>query len=108
MLAGFSNPESLIARFTEAARVQIRRGADVIIPGEAPLCVLLAKNGVSNIDGVPVLDSLSCWVKQAELLVDLKRQSGITACRKGYFFEPPASDRLDEVFSFYGYGQNKS
>ncbi len=108
VLAGFSNPESLIARFTEAARVQIRRGADVIIPGEAPLCVLLAKNGVSNIDGVPVLDSLSCWVKQAELLVDLKRQSGITACRKGYFFEPPASDRLDEVFSFYGYGQNKS
>ena len=101
VLAGFGDPVPLIARFTEAARKQIALGADVIIPGEAPLCVLLAKNGVLNIDGVPILDSLSCWVKQAEMLVDLKRQSNITACRRGYFHEPPPAERIAKILEFY-------
>jgi len=102
VLAGFSDPQPLIERFIAAARRQIANGADVIIPGEAPLCVLLASNGIANVDGVPVLDSLSCWIKQAEMLVDLQRQSGITACRKGYFFEPPPIERIEEIMEFYG------
>lgn len=102
VLPAFGNPQPLIERFIESARRQIRNGADVIIPGEAPLCVLLASNGVSSVDGVPVLDSLSCWIKHAEMLVDLKRQSGITACRRGYFCEPPALERIEEVMRFYG------
>jgi allantoin racemase len=101
VLAGFGNPQPLIERFIDSARKQIRNGADVIIPGEAPLCVLLASNGISSVDGVPVLDSLSCWVKHAEMLVDLQRQSGITACRKGYFSEPPALERIEEIVNFY-------
>ncbi len=104
VLAGFAEPAPLIERFYEAARRQIAMGASVIIPGEAPLCVLLAKHGVSNVDGVPVLDSLSCWIKHAEMLVDLKRQSNIEACRKGYFHEPPPGDRIDEILNFYGLG----
>ena len=101
VLAGFGEPAPLIARFIEAARKQIALGADVIIPGEAPLCVLLAKNGISNVDGVPILDSLSCWVKHAEMLVDLKRQSNVTGCTRGYFHEPPPADRVAEVVAFY-------
>jgi allantoin racemase len=101
VLAGFADPQPLIERFVAAARAQIRNGADVIIPGEAPLCVLLAGNGIASVDGVPVLDPLSCWIKHAEMLVDLKRQSGITACRKGYFFEPPALERVEEIVNFY-------
>ncbi len=105
VLSGFSDPAPLIERFRTAARTQIAQGAHVIIPGEAPLCVLLAKHGVSSVDGVPVLDSLSCWIKHAEMLVDLKRQSNITACRKGYFHEPPAADRIAEILKFYGRGK---
>ena len=75
---------------------------EVIIPGEAPLCVLLASQGVAEVDGVPVLDSLSCWIKQAELLVDLRRQSGIERCRRGYFHEPPPRERVNEILAFYG------
>ena len=101
VLSAFGQPEPLIERFRQAAREQIRTGADVIIPGEAPLCVLLARNGISSVDVVPVLDSLSCWIKHAEMLVDLKRQSGINACRRGYFHEPPAADRVTEVLRFY-------
>ncbi len=102
VLAGFSSPAPLIERFIVAARALIARGAEVIIPGEAPLCVLLADHGVSQIDGIPVLDSLACWIKQAELLVDMKRNSGIERCQKGYFHEPPPRERLREVMDFYG------
>lgn len=101
VLEGFSRPGPLIDRFREAARQRIAGGAEVIIPGEAPLCVLLASQGVSSVDGVPVLDSLSCWIKQAEMLVDLKRQSGVERCQRGYFNEPPARERIDELMAFY-------
>lgn len=102
VLAGYSDPQPLIRQFIDSARRQIRNGADVLIAGEAPLCVLLAANGISNVDGVPVLDSLSSWIKHAEMLVDLQRQSGITTCRKGYFFEPPSLQRIEEILDFYG------
>jgi Asp/Glu/hydantoin racemase len=106
VLEGFSSPGPLIDRFRAAARQRIAAGAEVIIPGEAPLCVLLASQGVSRVDGVPVLDSLSCWVKQAEMLVDLKRQSGIERCHQGYFNEPPATERVEELMAFYGRGRS--
>jgi allantoin racemase len=105
VLAGFADPGPLIDRFRSAARGQIARGAEVIIPGEAPLCVLLASQGISSVDGVPVLDSLSCWVKHAEMLVDLKRQSGIERCQRGYFNEPPPRARVEELLRYYGHGQ---
>jgi Asp/Glu/hydantoin racemase len=104
VLQAFGEPAPLIERFREAARQRIAAGAEVIIPGEAPLCVLLASQGISEVDGVPVLDSLSCWIKQAELLVDLKRQSGVQRCRRGYFNEPPPRERVDELMAFYGQG----
>jgi allantoin racemase len=102
VLQGFSDPSALIERFRAAARLQIAAGAEVIIPGEAPLCVLLATHGVSSVDGVPVLDSLSCWIKHAEMLVDLSRQSGVVRCQRGYYNEPPERERVREVLAFYG------
>jgi Asp/Glu/hydantoin racemase len=102
VLKAFGEPAPLIERFRAAARQRIAAGAEVIIPGEAPLCVLLASQGVSDVDGVPVLDSLSCWVKHAEMLVDLKRQSGVERCQRGYFNEPPARERVDQLLQFYG------
>ncbi|MBU1361377.1 MAG: aspartate/glutamate racemase family protein [Gammaproteobacteria bacterium] len=104
VLEGFSSPGPLIDRFREAARKRIAEGAEVLIPGEAPLCVLLASQKISSVDGVPVLDSLSCWVKHAEMLVDLKRQSGVERCQRGYWNEPPARERVDELMAFYGRG----
>lgn len=102
VLQAFGEPAPLIERFKAAARQRIAAGAEVIIPGEAPLCVLLASQGISQVDGVPVLDSLSCWVKHAEMLVDLKRQSGVERCQRGYFNEPPPSERVDQLLQLYG------
>lgn len=102
VLAAFSDPEPLIEKFLVAARTMIAKGVEVIIPGEAPLNVMLARHGISDVDGVPVVDSLGAWVKQAETLVDMRRNSGTKPCRQGYFTSRPDPERVDEILDFYG------
>jgi Asp/Glu/hydantoin racemase len=104
VLKAFDDPEPLIERFRDAARVLIASGAEVIIPGEAPLNVLLARNGVNEVDGVAIVDSLGAWVKQAEAMVDLRRSGGARPSRRGYFGSRPEPARVDEIFEFYGIG----
>jgi allantoin racemase len=99
---GFADPGPIIEKFRSAARREIARGADVIIPGEAPLCVLLSQQGVVEVDGVPVLDSLTCCIKHAEMLVGMQRQGQLAGSRKGIFREPPSRERVEEVCAFYG------
>ncbi|AMO75989.1 aspartate/glutamate racemase family protein [Pseudomonas citronellolis] len=102
VLAAFADPTALIDRFRTAARALIADGAEVIIPGEAPLNVLLATHGISEVDGVPVLDSLGAWIKQAEAMVDLRRANGTRTCDRGYFSARPEPARVREIFAFYG------
>lgn len=102
VLAAFSDPTWLIEQFQVSARRLIADGAEVIIPGEAPLNVLLATHGINQVDGVPVLDSLGSWIKQAESMVDMQRASGIQTCNTGYFSARPDADRIREIFGFYG------
>jgi len=102
VLAGFAQPAPLISRFRESARALIRDGADVIIPGEAPLNVLLAINGVNRVDDCPVIDSIGATIKMAETLVDLRRSTGVAPSRKGYFRRRPPAQRIEELLRFYG------
>lgn len=102
VLAGFSNPAPLLEKFYSAARAMIRDGVDVIIPGEAPLCVLLGRNGVNRVDEVPVLDALGATIKMAEAMVDLKRACGVSPARNGYFTAKPPRERINELITLYG------
>jgi hypothetical protein len=38
-----------------------------------------------------VIDALGVTIKMAELLVDLRRTSGVSASRRGYWGTPPAA-----------------
>jgi len=100
--AAFANPGPVVERFQEAARRMIADGADVLIPGEAVLCVLLASQGVSRVDDVPVVDALAATVKMAEALVDLRRIAGLEVSRKGHFNAAPPRGRVAELLRFYG------
>ncbi len=77
-------------------------GADVIIPGEMPLNLLLARAGVSQIGGATVMDGLSAVFKMAELAVDLRRTSGMMQSRRGFFHAAPDRDRVAKALEFYG------
>lgn len=102
VLQAFDEPAPLLDKFRESARALIRDGADVIIPGEAPLCVLLARNGVNRVDDVPVLDALGATIKMAESMVDLRRSSGIAPARRGYYMDKPPRERVKELLELYG------
>ncbi|WP_185266101.1 aspartate/glutamate racemase family protein [Halopseudomonas xiamenensis] len=105
VLAAFEQPDRLIERFQAAAHGLIEAGAEVIIPGEAPLNVLLATHGINQVDGVPVLDSLGAWIKQAESMVDLQRANGTASCDRNYFSARPDPLRVREILEFYGLGE---
>ncbi len=92
----------VIAQVTEAGEKLARRGADVIVPGEMPLNLLLARAGVSNIGGATVIDGLAVIFKTAEMLVDLHRTSGMLQSRRGWFHHPPDPKRVEQVQEFYG------
>jgi allantoin racemase len=102
VLPAFNDPAPLIARFEASARALIRKGADVIVPGEMPLNVLLAKNGISRVDDVPIVDGLAVTMKMAETLVDLRRSVGLSQSRHGWTGAAPQPGRVQELLAFYG------
>jgi allantoin racemase len=103
VLAGFADPAPVVERFQDAARRMVRdHGADVIVPGEVPLNMLLALQGVSRVDDVPVMDSFALTLKMAEMMVDLRRLTGVAPSRHGWMNSAPGRERLDQVLAFYG------
>jgi len=79
----------LEAQVFEASRRAAARGAEVLIL-TGPQSALMAQRGVREIDGVPLLDSYSLLVKQAEALVAMHKLTGIPVSRKLHYQTPPA------------------
>ncbi|MDO9403998.1 MAG: aspartate/glutamate racemase family protein [Polaromonas sp.] len=102
VLAAFSDPTPLLERFHASARALIAAGADVIVPGEMPMNILLASNGITQVDGVPVIDGLAVTLKLTECMVELRQSIGLRQSRHGFFGEAPDPARVSQVLSFYG------
>ncbi len=98
---GFAKPGPVIDKFHEAARAMIAAGADVIIPGEIPMNVLLASEGVHRIDNVPIIDCLGITIKMTETMVELKKSTGLSHSRHGWHNAAPPAARVAEVMDFY-------
>jgi len=98
---GFEDPGPVIDSFRKAARDLIARGADVIIPGEIPLNVLLASEGVNRVDDVPLIDRLGLTIKMTETFVDLRASSGLAPSRHGWRNAAPRPERVTQVMDFY-------
>lgn len=102
IMSAYADPAPLTQAFTEAARQAIADGADVIVPGEGPLNVFLADQGISRVDDVPVLDSLGTCVRVALLRAEQHRAQGLVASRRGFFGEQPDRGLVDAARAFYG------
>lgn len=68
-----------ISTLPEPALKETRSLLDIPVVGYGESAMLTAcmlgrtTHGINEVDGVPVLDSLGAWVKQAEAMVDLRR-----------------------------------
>jgi Asp/Glu/hydantoin racemase len=102
VLKHWNDPAPLIERFRASAAELIAAGADVIIPGEMPLNILLASNGITQIDGVQVLDGLAVTLKLTESMVELKRSVGLSHSHHGWLSKKPSRERVNQVLDFYG------
>ena len=91
-----STPAQLVERFCESARGAIRQGAEAIIPGQLYLSEAIARAGVTRIDEVPIMDALTCTLKMAEAMADLK-SLGISVTRRGYSHARPPREMVDQV-----------
>ena len=79
-----------------------RVGADVIIPGETPMALLLAIEKVNFMGDAAVIDGIAAAFKTAEMLVDLRKLSGMKPSRRGFFHSRPEPGRVEEIMKFYG------
>jgi allantoin racemase len=87
--AAFAGSPEFIRRFSNHTERLIAEGSDVIIPAEGVVNTVLVCNGVQDVGGVPVLDSYGALLAFAEMLVQLRRQSGLRIGRRGSYARPP-------------------
>ena len=98
----FAKPEKLIDAFRSAARRALSAGADVLVPGQTIMAEVLWQHGVHRIDEAPVVDALGVTIATAELLVTLKRSSGMSATRRGYWGTKPDPELAERARRMLG------
>jgi len=115
LTAALTNVKPTIEVFKTVARELIREGADVIIPGCGLLSPALRMvpgaeeeypHGLTEVDGVAVVDVLGIAVKMAEMLVSLKR-GGASWISKSGLYAPATKKALENgemVMRYQGLG----
>lgn len=94
-------PERFVSAFRDAARRAIDRGAQVIIPGEGLPNEILWHERITELDGVPVIDSDGLVVAMAELSVRLTRAGVFGRSSAGYWQRRPDPAFLEHLQSVF-------
>ncbi len=90
-----------LREFTEGARKTVEAGAEVIIPMGGMASLFLARSGLREVEGAPVLDTITIAVKMTEMMVRLAATTGTFVSRRLSFASPPDA-LLDEICRDYG------
>lgn len=102
IVSGYAAPAPLIDAFRAAARQAIDAGADVVVPGEGPLNIVLAREGITRVDGVPVIDSLGSCLAISEVRVHQHQARDMRPARRGFHHGQPPRDLVDAARRWYG------
>lgn len=86
--AAFEGGSALVDRFRSHAERLVEAGTDVVVPIEGLLNTIMVRQGLRAVSGCPVLDSYGALLNFAEMLVGLRRRSGLTAGRRGIYARP--------------------
>lgn len=93
--------QKLIAQFTEAAEVGVRKGAEVIVPAGGIVMAFLAHANIHQVAGVPILNGIIALVKMAELAVKVQRLTG-SFISPAMTYAKPDGEMLRELRAAYG------
>jgi Asp/Glu/hydantoin racemase len=92
LMAAYDNPAPVIEAFEHTARRAIADGARAIVPGEGPLNVFLADQGISRVDDVPVIDSLWTGLAMCEIRARMYRTGNLFPARTGFYYATPPAE----------------
>ena len=93
--------DKVVADFMAAARRQLARGAEVVIPAGGDVIVFLADAGIFEVDRAPIVNGIVELVKMGELAVRLRRHTGrFTSKRSSH--AAPSGEFLARIRDFYG------
>jgi len=95
-------PGKFLDAFYVTARAVIATGTNVIIPNEGLTNEILYHQGIYSVDGVPIVDSNGVVFKMAEMMVDLRKSSGMMTSRQGYHYARPPEEMVERLQRLYG------
>lgn len=84
----FSDPADYVTRFRRAAERLIDRGADLIVPAEGLVAEVVWQAGLTEIEGVSVMDGVGVPLAYAEFLARMHRRTGLHAGRRWHYVKP--------------------
>lgn len=92
---------TITASFRAACADALALGAEVIIPGDGVLNEFLVRNGVLDVDGAVVLDSLGVLFHHAEFMARAKA-AGVLDTSRQQLYAKPTPAMLDHTRNFHG------
>ena len=101
VVRALAEPRPVVEAFQRAARTAIDAGADVLIPGQMIFAEVLWQNGVRRIQDTPVIDALGASIMLAEVLVRLRRDSGVWHSRRGYWGARPRDAVVESARAWF-------
>jgi Asp/Glu/hydantoin racemase len=87
--AAFSGDKAKLDIVLDQIRGSIAKDTDIIIPAEGVLNSMLVRNGMSEIAGLPVLDSYGALLLSAEMYARLTKKTSLRMSRAGSHDRPP-------------------
>lgn len=89
----FEGDPGFVRRFEESCGEIDTSGADLLVAAEVVLNEALVHNGAREARGLPVVDAYAVMLAYTEMLVNLRRTTGLEATRGVYGRRPPESVR---------------
>lgn len=86
--SAFAEPEPLLDSFQAAAEQAIIQGADVIIPAEGIIAVILSECGLTRFQDAPVMDVFGVTWSYALMLANLRATARLGMTRRGWYGRP--------------------
>lgn len=93
--------DRMVSQFNTAANLAINKGAEVVIPVGGSVILFLARNNVRTVNDVPILDGIAYVIKMAELMVKVRKATGVFISRKLTYASPPP-ELMKQVVADYG------
>jgi allantoin racemase len=86
--SAFDDPKPLLESFERTSAQAIAQGADVIIPAEGIIAVILTEHGLTRFQDAPVMDVFGVTWSYAVMLANLRVKAGMEMTRRGWYARP--------------------